>query len=71
MKFRVISLNAAGNDLVNVAFAQVTDDTTTVTPGFNGVAGTGNLNLVLSNEDAKAYWPNGVYTLTLKADATA
>ena len=65
MKFRVTSVNTAGNDRVNVSFTQVNEDTdgNPATVGF----GSGNLLINLPSEDAKAYWPDQEYDLALTA----
>lgn len=62
-KFRVVSLSEYTNDRVTVQFTQDVEGAD-ANIGFSQ-----SLTLNLTEEEASAYFPGQVYTLTLTADA--
>lgn len=66
MKFRVTTLSAAGDDRVVVNFTQVNDETDGANAPVVNFAG-GNLSITLDSKEAKSYWPNQDYKLSLTA----
>jgi hypothetical protein len=61
LTFVVTGLNAAGPERVNITFTQEVPTDGTLAQG------SGNLNLNLSSEDAKTYFPGQRYTVALTA----
>ena len=57
--YKVTSINDAGNERLNVALTQVADASGAAL-GFNN-----NLNLNLTSDEAKAYWPGQIFDMTL------